>query len=163
MRLELDLQIAAEGKAIPAQSDFELWVKAALATSTMEQAELTIRVVAPEESQSLNFDYRQKDKPTNVLSFPYEPFEPIANEAMSTALELPLLGDLVICAEIVEAEAQQQNKPIQHHWAHLVIHGVLHLIGYDHITDTEAEEMENLERAILAGLGIQDPYLEQTN
>lgn len=105
-----------------------------------------------EESQSLNSQYRGKDKPTNVLSFPFE---------VPDGIELDLLGDLIICADVVEKEAQEQDKPLLHHWAHMVIHGTLHLLGYDHISDDEAEEMEALEIKLLAHLSIPDPYQEK--
>ncbi|MGL5337628.1 MAG: rRNA maturation RNase YbeY, partial [Aeromonas veronii] len=94
--------------------------------------------------------YRGKDKPTNVLSFPFE---------APPGLELPLLGDLVICRQVVEREAEEQGKPLMAHWAHMVVHGSLHLLGYDHIEDEEAEEMEALERDIMQELGFADPYL----
>lgn len=111
--------------------------------------EVTLRIVDLAESQQLNSDYRNKDKPTNVLSFPFEAPEHI---------EMPFLGDLVVCAAIVEQEAREQKKPVVNHWAHLCIHGLLHLLGYDHIDETEAQEMEGFETAILAKLKIDDPY-----
>ena len=111
--------------------------------------EVTLRIVDLAESQQLNSDYRNKDKPTNVLSFPFEAPEHI---------EMPFLGDLVVCAAIVEQEAREQKKPVVNHWAHLCIHGLLHLLGYDHIDETEAQEMEGFETAILAKLNIDDPY-----
>ncbi|MCC4833651.1 rRNA maturation RNase YbeY [Shewanella sp. 1_MG-2023] len=149
--LELDLQIAVDDpQQLPTQDEFELWVKTALG-NTMETAELTIRIVENSESQQLNHTYRGKDKPTNVLSFPFE---------APPGIELPLLGDLIIAAEVVELEAKQQNKPLIAHWAHMVIHGCLHLLGYDHIIDNEAEEMESLETQLIEGLGFSNPYKE---
>ncbi|WP_144213162.1 rRNA maturation RNase YbeY [Shewanella donghaensis] len=151
LELELDLQIAVEDTSkLPTQAEFELWVRTALG-NTMEQAELTIRIVENSESQQLNNTYRGKDKPTNVLSFPFE---------APPGIELPLLGDLIISVEVVELEANQQNKPLVAHWAHMVIHGCLHLLGYDHIIDNEAEEMESLETQLIEGLGFSNPYKE---
>lgn len=150
LELELDLQIASDHNALPTQDDFELWVRTALG-NTMTQAELTIRIVDDVESQNLNSTYRGKDKPTNVLSFPFE---------APPEIDIPLLGDLIICASVVELEAIQQNKPSQAHWAHMVVHGCLHLLGYDHINDTEAEEMESLETQLIESLGFNNPYKE---
>lgn len=148
--LELDLQIATEDtKHLPSEADFRLWVETALANSD-EELEVTIRIVDEEESHALNHEYRGKDKPTNVLSFPFE---------APPGLELPLLGDLVICAQIVQNEAEEQNKVPLHHWAHMTIHGILHLCGYDHINDDEADEMEAIETQLLSSLSISDPYL----
>jgi probable rRNA maturation factor len=118
-------------------------------TMHQEIFEVTLRIVDLAESRQLNSDYRNKDKPTNVLSFPFEAPEHI---------EMPYLGDLVVCAAVVEQEAREQEKPVANHWAHLCVHGLLHLLGYDHIDETEAQEMEGLETAILAKLNIDDPY-----
>ncbi|MFT5234961.1 MAG: putative rRNA maturation factor [Shewanella sp.] len=150
LELELDLQIATDNNTLPTQDDFELWVRTAL-RDTMTEAELTIRIVDDVESQSLNSTYRGKDKPTNVLSFPFE---------APPEIDIPLLGDLIICASVVEQEAIQQNKPSQAHWAHMVVHGCLHLLGYDHINDAEAEEMESLETQLIENLGFNNPYKE---
>ena len=153
MNLTLDLQLACDNAHLPNESQFESWVKAAL-SPFRDNAELSIRLVETEESQSLNQQYRHKNKPTNVLSFPFE-LPPGMPES-----ELDhLLGDLVICASVVANEANEQGKPAEHHWAHLTVHGVLHLLGYDHIDDDEAIEMEQLERDILAKLAIPDPYI----
>lgn len=150
----LDVQIASELTPLPTEKDFQLWVDTALAqvASSDKTFELTIRVVDRKESQQLNAQYRDKDKPTNVLSFPFE---------VPEGIELNLLGDLVICSQVVAEEAEIQNKALFDHWAHMVTHGCLHLVGFDHISDTEAEEMESLEIAILAKLGINNPYLAQ--
>ncbi|GLX79950.1 endoribonuclease YbeY [Thalassotalea insulae] len=148
MAITLDLQLACDNSNLPSETQFNSWLNTALAAYN-QSFEITIRVVGPEESQSLNQQYRGKDKPTNVLSFPFE---------VPEGLELDLLGDLVICADIVEQEAQQQNKPLLNHWAHMVIHGCLHLLGYDHISDEDADEMEALEIKLLANLAIADPY-----
>ncbi len=146
----VDLQIATQTTDdLPSEQDFNLWFKQAV-SPFCKQAEITIRIVDTEESQTLNHTYRGKNKSTNVLSFPFE--APIG-------VELDLLGDLVICRDVVEQEAQQQNKTSQAHWAHMVIHGSLHLLGYDHIDDDEAEEMEALENSILRELGFENPYL----
>ncbi|MGS6552627.1 rRNA maturation RNase YbeY [Escherichia coli] len=117
-----------------------------------EESEVTIRVVDTAESHSLNLTYRGKDKPTNVLSFPFE---------VPPGMEMSLLGDLVICRQVVEKEAQEQGKPLEAHWAHMVVHGSLHLLGYDHIEDDEAEEMEALETEIMLALGYEDPYIAE--
>ncbi|QYJ79653.1 rRNA maturation RNase YbeY [Shewanella acanthi] len=149
--LALDVQYATASDYLPTEAQFSLWVKTAIGNS-MDKAELTIRIVDPRESQMLNSTYRGKDKPTNVLSFPFE---------APPEIELPLLGDLVICASVVENEAHEQQKPLEAHWAHMVVHGCLHLLGYDHIEDEEAEEMESLETQLIEGLGFTDPYKEQ--
>lgn len=147
MALELDLQLTGEWAQLPAAEDFEAWVKTALEPGG--NAELTVRVVGRDESRELNKTFRGKDSETNVLSFPAE---------LPEGIDLPLLGDIVICAPLVSDEAEEQGKAVQDHWAHLTIHGVLHLLGYDHLDDKEAEEMESLEVSLLDSLGIADPY-----
>ncbi|MCZ2720546.1 rRNA maturation RNase YbeY [Marinomonas sp. 15G1-11] len=148
--LELDLQVATQDTSnLPSQTQLEEWVQVALPTMG-DEFEVTIRIVDIEESQSLNHEYRGKDKPTNVLSFPFE---------APPGLDLPLLGDLIICRQIVESEAKEQEKPVFNHWAHLVIHGILHLRGYDHIDDDDAEEMESMEIDLLKIFSIPNPYL----
>lgn len=155
--VDLELQWAIKEQPIPTQEQCEEWVQASLVGEMAGEAnELTVRIVGPEESQTLNREYRGKDKPTNVLSFEFENPPGL----IDLGEELPYLGDLVICAEIVEAEAKAQNKPLESHWAHMVVHGTLHLQGYDHHDDDEAEEMEALEKEILHGLGYNDPYRE---
>lgn len=144
----VDLQIATEASDLPSQTDIEQWARAALQNGDPD-AELSVRIVGNEESQTLNAHYRQKDKPTNVLSFPAD---------LPEGVDIPLLGDLVICAPVVEVEAQQQGKTSQAHWAHMVVHGTLHLQGYDHIDDAEAEAMEALETQILCKMGYPAPY-----
>ncbi len=148
MSIELDYQVACKNENIPTEADVLVWLESFL-PEFQKEAELTIRIVESDESQQLNHEYRGKAKPTNVLSFPFEAPE---------HLEMPLLGDLIICADVVSKEAQEQNKPLQAHWAHMVIHGTLHLLGYDHIDDKEAEEMESLEIEFLAALGYKNPY-----
>lgn len=147
--LILDLQFACEKDGLPSEQDFKNWSKIAL-PNTDEEYEITIRLVDETESQALNHQYRGKNKPTNVLSFPFEAPE---------GVQLPLLGDLVICRQIVEQEALAQNKTIIQHWAHMCIHGILHLRGYDHINEEDAEEMEGIEIALLSQLSIPNPYL----
>ena len=150
MSIALDFQLAYDNPNayLPTEAQCHKWLSAVLPEFKTE-SELTIRVVELSESQQLNSDYRGKDKPTNVLSFPFEAPEHI---------ELPLLGDLIICADVVNSEAQEQNKTPESHWAHMVIHGTLHLLGYDHINDEEAEEMEALEIEFMASLGYKNPY-----
>ncbi|QLF94258.1 rRNA maturation RNase YbeY [Pseudomonas sp. ABC1] len=148
MRIELDLQNASAGQ-VPATSDFQAWCALALRQRSAD-SELTIRLVDEAEGRELNHTWRHKDYATNVLSFPAE----VPDEY----LDIPLLGDMVICVPVVEREATEQGKVLAAHWAHLVIHGCLHLLGYDHIEEDEAEEMEQLERQLLAELGHPDPY-----
>ncbi|NNN44169.1 MULTISPECIES: rRNA maturation RNase YbeY [unclassified Vibrio] len=154
MSIELDLQIAVENEQnLPSFEDFSNWLTAAI-TPFQYQAEVTIRIVDQAESHQLNLDYRGKDKPTNVLSFPFE---------APPEVELDLLGDLVICQPVVEQEAIEQEKPLMAHWAHMVVHGSLHLLGYDHIDDQDADEMEALETEIMQKMGFNDPYLAEKN
>jgi probable rRNA maturation factor len=148
MMLDLECQRISQAPDIPAQADFERWAEAAWSVGEGPGG-LVIRVVDEAESRSLNREYRGVDGPTNVLSFPFE---------SPPGFAVDHLGDLVICAQMVVREAQEQGKPVEHHWAHMVVHGLLHLLGYDHQSDVEAEEMESLEREILARLGIPDPY-----
>lgn len=149
MTLELDIQRATDAPDQPSDEQLLCW--ASLALRECPDHELTIRLVDTAESQELNRDYRHKDAPTNVLSFPAD---------LPPELNIPLLGDLVICVPVVNREATEQHKAQSAHWAHMVIHGCLHLLGYDHLEDEEAEVMESLERELLAELGIADPYLE---
>jgi probable rRNA maturation factor len=148
MTITLDLQIACSNTQIPEQDQFQLWLNTVLSRYA-QSFELTVRLVDVQEIQQLNQQYRQKDKPTNVLSFPFE---------VPDGIELDLLGDLVICADVVNQEAVEQQKTANSHWAHMVIHGCLHLLGYDHITDDDAEEMESLEIILLKQLGYANPY-----
>ena len=142
----INVQRRVTAAGVPAPSTLRAWAMAALEGAT--PGEITIRVVAEEESAALNGKFRHKPYPTNVLSFPYE----------SEALSEQVLGDLVICAPVVAREAVEQNKQPHAHWAHMVVHGVLHLLGHDHIQEEEAERMEMKERQILARLGFPDPY-----
>ncbi|EFU67077.1 rRNA maturation RNase YbeY [Aggregatibacter segnis] len=151
-KMIIDLQIACEQESgLPTAEQIEQWATAAVQPQS-DEVEMTVRIVDEAESHELNLNYRGKDRPTNVLSFPFE---------CPDEVELPLLGDLVICRQVVEREAQEQDKPVMAHWAHMVVHGSLHLLGYDHIEDDEAEEMESLEAQIMTGLGFADPYLSE--
>jgi len=151
-KMIIDLQIACEQETgLPTAEQIEQWATAAVQPQS-DEVEMTVRIVDEAESHELNLNYRGKDRPTNVLSFPFE---------SRGRGELPLLGDLVICRQVVEREAQEQDKPLMAHWAHMVVHGSLHLLGYDHIEDNEAEEMESLEAQIMTGLGFADPYLSE--
>ncbi|EOV9631421.1 rRNA maturation RNase YbeY [Cronobacter dublinensis] len=148
----LDLQVACEDIAgLPDEAQFQTWLNAAI-PQFQEESEVTVRLVDEAESHDLNLTYRGKDKSTNVLSFPFE---------APPGIELPLLGDLIICRQVVEREAQEQEKPLEAHWAHMVVHGSLHLLGYDHIEDDEAEEMEGIETEIMLALGFDDPYIAE--
>lgn len=148
--LLVDRQVAIEAEELPDLSDLEAWVSQVLVRHPGESRhELTIRFVDETESRSLNHGYRGKDAPTNVLSFPFEG---------PPGLNFPLLGDLVICHPVVIKEALEQDKSPQAHYAHMVIHGTLHLLGYDHIETLDADAMEALEAEILAVLGITNPY-----
>ncbi len=150
--IELDLQLASDAVDLPTEADFRRWCELALRPRTAD-SELTIRLVDEAEARELNHTWRHKDYATNVLSFPAD--------IPDGLLDIPLLGDLVICAPVVVREATEQGKALAAHWAHLVIHGCLHLLGYDHIEDVEAEEMEALERELLAELGHPDPYNDE--
>ena len=140
-RLNLSVQYACNREGVPLRADFVRWPRAALVGG----GEVAIRLVDADEGQELNKEYRGKDYATNVLSFPYET-EPV------------VMGDLVICPSVVAREAAEQNKALAAHYAHLTVHGMLHLQGWDHDDDKEAEVMENKETEILAALGYADPY-----
>lgn len=150
MALGIDIQVTGSRTGLPSVAKFRHWARGAL-VGRRRDAELTIRIVEAAESQALNRRYRRRDRPTNVLSFPAE---------LPEELGLPLLGDVVICREVVEAEAAEQGKPVDAHWAHMVVHGVLHLLGYDHESGDDALKMEALETGIMAELGWSDPYGE---
>jgi probable rRNA maturation factor len=144
----VELQNASTSPALPSEQQFSHW---AIAATRKENAEIAIRVVDEEESADLNGQFRGKAGPTNVLSFPFQAPPGIATD---------ILGDLLICAPVVEREASEQGKSLQAHWAHMVVHGVLHLQGYDHIDENEAVIMESEEIAILNELGFPNPYEE---
>jgi len=148
VRLDVSVSYAVPRTGVPSATSFRKWVAAAL-NSRIREADLAIRIVGSKEGRALNRHYRGKDYATNVLSFPAE---------LPEGVKLPLLGDLVICAPVVAREAREQKKPLAAHYAHLTVHGALHLLGWDHEDEREAICMEQLEREILAGLGIADPY-----
>ena len=152
IRLDVTINYAVPRTGIPAAMSFRKWVAAALA-NRIREADLAIRIVGTKEGRALNNHYRGKDYATNVLSFPAE-----LPDGLPMGVKMPLLGDLVICAPVVAREAKEQKKPLAAHYAHLTVHGVLHLLGWDHEDEKEAVCMEQLEREILASLGIGDPY-----
>lgn len=153
MNLAVDIQNASV-EPVPEEEDLRSWITATLAYQARQQdTEITVRLVDEQEMTQLNQSYRGKQGPTNVLSFPAD---------LPGELKLPLLGDIVICAPVVHSEATAQNKPQQAHWAHLTVHGTLHLLGYDHIEEEEATTMEALESAILATMHFPCPYSEQS-
>ena len=142
------MQNLSKTDKLPQETDFKRWIEAAL-QGRKQSAEVVVRVVDEQESADLNQTYRGKAGPTNVLSFPFE---------APAQLDMDLLGDLVICAPVIEREAVEQQKSLESHWAHMAVHGTLHLLGYDHLTDEQAVEMELLEKEILTGMGYQAPY-----
>lgn len=143
--LDIDIQIESRITGIPKPAQFRRWLAAALD----RPATLTLRVVNAAEGRSLNSAFRGKDYATNVLTFIY-------HEKRAARL----MGDIVLCAPVVAAEAKKQGKPLAHHWAHLTVHGALHLAGMDHENERDAARMEGREKRILAGLGVPDPYLD---
>ncbi|MGQ4661250.1 rRNA maturation RNase YbeY [Lysobacter sp. F6437] len=147
--LDVSVSYGLPRTGIPSATSFRRWVAAAL-DGRIRQADLAIRLVDNKEGRALNRHYRGKDHATNVLSFPAD---------LPEGVKLPLLGDLVICVPVVAREAREQGKRLNDHYAHLTVHGALHLLGWDHEDEREAECMEQLEREILATLGIADPYL----
>ncbi|KIQ25826.1 rRNA maturation RNase YbeY [Xanthomonas campestris pv. raphani] len=152
VRLDVGVSYALPRTGLPSSVSFRKWVAAAL-KGRIREADLAVRVVDEKEGCSLNHHYRGKDYATNVLSFPAE-----MPEGLPKGVKMPLLGDLVICAPVVAREAAEQGKSLSAHYAHLTVHGTLHLLGWDHEDDKEADAMEQLEREILAELGIDDPY-----
>lgn len=155
IRLDVSVSYAVPRAGLPAAVSFRRWVAAALESRILE-ADLAIRIVGTKEGRALNRHYRGKDYATNVLSFPADMAEGVK---LPKGVKLPLLGDIVLCAPVVAREAKEQKKPVAAHYAHLTVHGVLHLLGWDHQDSREADCMEALEREVLAGLGIEDPYL----
>ena len=148
----VEIQYVCTDYPVPTKIQFSQWVNTTLQFvqyQSVDAPELTIRIVSATESEYLNRTWRHCAKPTNVLSFPFEKIGEI---------DVPLLGDIVICASLVVDEARSQQKSLESHWAHLVIHGTLHLLGYDHLEETQAVAMENLEIAILHDLGYPNPY-----
>lgn len=156
IELTVDVQNASTASELPSAEQIESWVQAALHGAQWQDgdAELTVRIVDEDEGRELNHSYRERDYATNVLSFSFT--APIP-------MPVTLLGDLVVCAQVVQREANEQHKTLVAHWAHMIVHGTLHLLGYDHIEDDEAERMERLETTILTGLGFADPYVEVGN
>jgi probable rRNA maturation factor len=146
--LDLSVQYASDAGGVPEEAFIETCVGRALADAG---GELVVRIVDSAESARLNEQYRGKAGPTNVLAFP-------AGDAPVPELSAAMLGDIVICADVVAREALEQDKPLEDHWAHMIIHGCLHLAGYDHEVEADARRMEQRERELLAGLGIADPY-----
>ena len=155
MQFFLDLQIALDDTDnLPNEDQITRWAQGALQGAGYEasEAELTVRFVDNAEIQDLNKTYRHKDYPTNILSFPFE---------CPDGVELPLLGDLIIAKAVVEKEALEQQKTLEEHYAHLIVHGVLHLLGYDHIESEDATIMEPLEISIVQSLGYDNPYKDE--
>jgi probable rRNA maturation factor len=150
-----DVQVACDDPDIPPAADFQTWVAEAVGQSGRapdRDTEIAVRVVDADEIQTLNRLYRDKDYPTNVLSFPAGDIDGLPADAPQ------LLGDVVVCASVVADEAGAQDKAVADHWAHMIVHGTLHLLGFDHETDAEAAEMEALEVVILASQSVTDPY-----
>ncbi len=147
----MDVQVVSLSKQLPDLAQFQYWVDSLLKDDT-EDSEVVIRLVDEFEMIQFNEQYRDKKGTTNILSFPFEPPE---------GMNSKLLGDLLICVPVIEQEALAQDKVLEHHWAHMVIHGVLHLLGYDHLSDEEAEEMEALEMKVLRSIAVENPYKEQ--
>ncbi|MCH8248379.1 MAG: rRNA maturation RNase YbeY [Proteobacteria bacterium] len=155
MNVQVDVQVASKDESVPNADDISLWVSRTVAASGRGSVgDVSIRVVDEKEMQGLNNRFRDQDKPTNVLSFPAGEID-----GLPTGAELPL-GDIVVCAAIVRDEAKQQGKSGASHWAHMIVHGTLHLLGFDHQKDTDAVEMEGLETRILTEHGIANPYGE---
>ena len=153
----VDMQIASDVGDLPDEGQLNRWIVSALQAANANDAgdfEMSVRVVNEDESRDLNSRYRQQDKATNVLSFQFDGLDGLPEDTIRP------LGDLVICAPVVAREASQQNKAILDHWAHMVIHGTLHLLGYDHNDDAGAAIMETLETNILREFGIENPYRE---
>lgn len=148
--LQITIQNESRASPIPRKSLIKKWVRAAL-SQQIQSAEITLRFVDAEEGQTLNRDYRQKDYATNVLTFTFD-------DELPQVANTPLFGDLVLCGSVIEREAQEQNKPLLAHYCHMIVHGTLHLQGFDHIDEAEAEAMELLETQIVTKLGYDDPY-----
>lgn len=163
MTVELELQIATNAKTLPHPSQFKEWVGVVfsnklLTSKDVSNLELTIRIVDEQEIIDLNGLYRHKNELTNVLSF-----SECIPDQLEKELNYNVLGDIVICASVVEREAKKQNKELLSHWAHMVVHGILHLLGYDHENSQEANEMENIEINLMKQLGFTSPYTNSHN
>ena len=151
--MSIEVQVASGVAGIPSTEAVRGWVERTVrATDAGHDAEVSVRIVDEAEMRVLNRHYRDQDKPTNVLAFP------AGDNGFVPPGEMPLLGDVVVCAGVVAREADEQGKPLEAHWAHMLVHGTLHLLGYDHIGEEQADRMEALERRILRGFGIADPY-----
>lgn len=151
--VEIGIQTASEAPGIPDDSAIRRWIRAALEGAGQGGAfEVSVRIVDADEMQALNREFRGKDRPTNVLSFPAGDLPGLPDG------ECPSLGDLVVCAPVLQEEALAQGKLLAHHWAHILVHGSLHLLGYDHLAPADAQRMEALETRILAAGGVGDPY-----
>jgi probable rRNA maturation factor len=148
MTLEVDVQVACDEDDLPSYADLRAWARAAVGT-LREDTELTIRIVGEAESARLNGSYRHKDGATNVLSFQFD---------APAGVDVPLLGDIIICAPVVRREASEQSKSVSSHWAHMVVHGALHLLGFHHERVRDADEMEAMEARVLSRLGFDNPY-----
>lgn len=155
MNATVDLSNSCKDQWVPSIEQCESWLKAGLQVAAQAKpCSISLNFVDESSSQSLNREFRGKDKPTNVLSFPAD----FPVELQQQVTPYPL-GDIVICAAVVESEAKKQNKELANHWAHLILHGLFHLLGYLHETSSDAEEMERLEIETLEILGITNPYL----
>lgn len=157
IQLDVGVSYALPRLGLPAAVSFRKWVAAAL-EGRIREADLAVRLVGNKEGRALNRHYRGKDYATNVLSFPADIAEGVK---LPKGVKMPLLGDLVLCAPVIAREAKEQKKPLAAHYAHLTVHGALHLLGWNHEDTREAECMEQLEREVLAGLGLPDPYQER--
>lgn len=157
IRLDVTVGYAVPRTGLPSAVSFRKWIAAALA-NRIREADLAVRIVGTREARALNRHYRARDYATNVLSFPSD----VAGDVrLPKGVTMPLLGDIVLCAPVIAKEAREQKKPLLAHYAHLTVHGTLHLLGWNHEDDTEAECMERLEREILDGIGIADPYPDE--
>lgn len=150
-RLQVDVQVATDEDDLPTPRELVTWIRTVLAGHHLREAEVTVRIVGEAESAALNERYRHGRGATNVLAFPFE---------QRAELRLPLLGDIVICAPVVRRQAAEQGKAARAHWAHMVVHGTLHLLGHDHQTPDQTQCMESIEKALLAALSFPDPYAE---
>jgi probable rRNA maturation factor len=147
---DIHISYQVERRGLPSSARLRMWAEAALKAARRRSGELSVVLVDDIEGRAMNRQYRGRDYATNVLSFPVE---------LPAGVRSPLLGDLIVCAPVVAREATEQHKKLADHYAHMLVHGTLHLLGYDHIDDAEAERMEALETRILARLGIADPYV----
>jgi len=155
MTAQVDVQLAADDEPVPTADEIAIWANRAIdAAGNSSNMEVSVRVVGADEMQQLNSEFRDKDRPTNVLSFQAGDFAGLPDEAQRP------LGDIVVCAAVVAAEAEQQGKTQSDHWAHMIVHGTLHLLGFDHENDSDAAAMECLEIQILGNCGVANPYAE---